>query len=172
MTIHDFGSYFRIAMGRKRFVLAIDTACALVAMALLLIVVLNGRDVWPVVTLLGVTAVASAAAMYMFRTYRQLWSRVTLNDVVDLAKAALVVSLATAFASYWDFGPHAPIRVGTGSFFGCGGKVRRPTMPGRSSVNLSPFFCWALIAVLACSSNRTRSIRGITLSASSMRTPA
>jgi FlaA1/EpsC-like NDP-sugar epimerase len=117
MTLHDLGSYFRMAMGRKRFVLAVDIACALVAEALLLIVVLNGRDVWPVVTLLAVTVVASAGAMFIFRTYRQLWSRVTLNDVVDLAKAAFVVALATAIASYWDFGPHAPIRVGTGSFF-------------------------------------------------------
>ena len=117
MTLHDLGSFFRMAMGRKRFVLAVDIACALVAEALLLVVVLNGRDVWPVAILLAVTVVASTAAMFIFRTYRQLWSRVTLNDVVDLAKAALVVALATAIASYWDFGPHAPIRVGTGSFF-------------------------------------------------------
>lgn len=117
MTLREIGSLFREAMGRKRFVLAIDILCALIAEALLLVVVLNANAVAAVSQLLGVTTLAATGAMYLFRTYRQLWSRVTLGDIVDLAKAAALVSVVVAIASYWDFGPHAPIRVGTGSFF-------------------------------------------------------
>lgn len=116
-SVRNIGNLFREAMGRKRFVLAVDILCALIAEALLLVVVLNANAPGPVLTLLAVTVIASACAMYLFRTYRQLWSRVTLGDVMDLAKAAAVVAAAIALASYWDFGPHAPIRVGTGSFF-------------------------------------------------------
>ncbi len=100
---------------RKRYMWGIDIVSAVIAQTVLLVVILHGRDEGPVVRLLAATAFCSAVLLLVFRAHRQIWTRVALADIVQLVKVAALVAVIVGVASWWEFGPQAPVRVALGS---------------------------------------------------------
>lgn len=117
MTISRIVQAARNLVGRKRFALGLDILLALCAQFILLVIILHGRDLWPVLRMILATGAVGGVALYLFKAHRQLWTRVSLRDVVALTYAALLTSFIIAIFSLFDFGERAPVRVGIGTIF-------------------------------------------------------